>query len=887
MLQTKLHRPPLSLEHIFRFRLIDELNKNIYKPLTLVCAPAGYGKSMLASSWIEESKYPSAWLSLSNDENDYRTFVIYLITAIQKMFPETLAKTASLVNAPELPANKLIVHSLINELDQIKENCVIVLDDYHLIRTESIHQLMDELLRYPPENLHVCILTRRDPPLRIQKLRAHNRMNEIRMDELIFTEEEITGLFKKLHGINLEQTTAASLHIKTEGWITALQLVSLASKNKPNIEQELVSFSGDLNTLSDFLIEEILSGLSNDLKEILFSTALLERFCLELTAASCMVVKNDTFDVSKTVELFEQLINSNLFLIPLDNERKWFRYHHLFQKILLNHFGDSFNIERIKNVHHLAANWFEKEGLIDEAINHMIKAEEDEEAARIVKEQAHPEFLKNVGHVETWLNKLPHEIKDNSPALQLIIAWHAFGQFHIEKIPPILEKVNMLIQDTAPDPQISSEIKFFEGLFQYWMGDTESCIQSLGQSLEQSDSLYEHVRCNIELILYLAFQKKGEYNTIVKEIKSRIKSSENYTKNDISFFYGSLTFVHLLQGRLGNALNVAVQMQMYTEKIKSIFLINWSYYLQALVNFQLFQTDKALLHFEITSQKDYIMDTVPVFDSKVSLALIQQLNGNNKKANRLIAAAIDSAKVLGDPLILLLVQSAQSRIALLQGDIQTAFQWADTFNEPPSFAGMFFWQEIPWMTKAKILIAKGTPESIQKAEGILITLLDLATSSQLDCQLVEINLLLSLALQKMGQKEAAMEKMVASVNQAEKYGFIRPFIEVTKSDRELINSVKETGIAVNIIHKIKQIAKASHQKDTKPQVNDSKKVVLTERELETLQLLAEGLRNKEIANKLFVSEGTVKKHMYNMGQKLETNSRVDLLNKVRLLEIIE
>ena len=281
MLQTKLHRPPLSLEHVFRFRLIDELNKNIYKPFSLVCAPAGYGKSMLVSSWIEESKHPSAWLSLSDDENDYRTS-LFLIASIQKVFPGKLDKTESLVNAPELPSNKLIAHTLINELDQIQENYIVILDDYHLIHNESIHQLIDELLRYPPENLHLCMLTRRDPPLRIKNLRAHNRMNEIRMDELTFTEEEIIGLFKNLHGITLEQSTATSLQIKTEGWITALQLVSLASKNKPNIEKELASFTGDLNTLSDFLIEEILSGLPTDMKELLFSTALLNRFCLEL-----------------------------------------------------------------------------------------------------------------------------------------------------------------------------------------------------------------------------------------------------------------------------------------------------------------------------------------------------------------------------------------------------------------------------------------------------------------------------------------------------------------------------------------------------------------------------------------------------------------------------
>ena len=207
---------------------------------------------------------------------------------------------------------------------------------------------------------------------------------------------------------------------------------------------------------------------------------------------------------------------------------------------------------------------------------------------------------------------------------------------------------------------------------------------------------------------------------LLNDINSRIKSPEKYTVTDIAYYYGSLTFVHLLEGRLRNALNVAVQMQMHTEKIESNFLINWSYYLQALVHLQLFQLDKAFKHFETTSQKHYIIDTVAVFDSKASLALIQQLNGKSTEANRIISSAIDFAKEISDPLSLLVMQSAQAHIALLQGDVQTAFQWADAFNEPPSFAGMFFWQEIPWMTKAKVFIAKGTRESLQKAEEVLM-----------------------------------------------------------------------------------------------------------------------------------------------------------------------
>ena len=237
-------------------------------------------------------------------------------------------------------------------------------------------------------------------------------------------------------------------------------MISLASKRKPNIENELSSFTGDLNTLSDFLIEEILSGLSENMKELLFSTALLNSFCLKLVKACFEPKKDDNSDLLRTETLFDLLINSNFFLIPLDNERKWFRYHHLFQKTLVKHLGSGFDAESIKRVHYLAAKWFEDEGLIEEALDHMVKSGKVEEAARIIEINAHNEFLKNVGIVEIWLNKLPLVVKESSPGLQMINAWLAFGEFHLEKIPPILEKVNKLIQDTIPDPQLSSELSF-------------------------------------------------------------------------------------------------------------------------------------------------------------------------------------------------------------------------------------------------------------------------------------------------------------------------------------------------------------------------------------------------------------------------------------------
>jgi LuxR family maltose regulon positive regulatory protein len=850
---------------------------------------------MLASSWIEESNCQSAWLSLSEEENDLRTIIGYIVAAIQKIFPDKLTMTKGLVDAADMPPTKIITHNLVNELDQIQENFIVVLDDYHLIHNNDVHSVIDELLRYPPEYMHLCLLTRSDPALRIKKFRALNRMTEIRMDDLSFSAEEIVNLFEKIHGIKLEISTAVNLYQKTEGWITALRLTSIALRKNPEFENSLASFNGDLHSLSDYLAEEILSELPEQMKDLLLCTALLDAFCFDLIKSCFMSLENEAIDETDFTTLFDKLITSDLFIISLDEERNWFRYHHLFQRILLNQFKNKYNSERIHCINLAAARWYEKEGMIDQALNKLISEGEVNQAAELVKAHAHAEFLKGVGKVNTWLNKLPHELIENNPSLLLLTAWHAFGQFHLEKIPPILEKLRILIKDTEPDPQVLSELYFFEGNFQYWMGDTEGSIETLSKALENGSSLPSHVRCNIELVLAFAKQRNGAYDAISCELNSRVSESDQSEEIDRAYLYGSLAFVQLLSAKLRKAFDVAKQMQLYSEKIGAVYLLNWSYYFQASSSFQLFETDKALEYFKIISQKQFMMDTVAVIDAKAAVALIHQFTNNSEDAIILINDAIEDASETNIPQSLMVIRSAQARIALLMGDIQGAAEWAKTFDEPPNFAGMFMWQEVPWITKAKVLISIGTKESLHEAESLLNNLYELAAPAHLMIHLVEIDLLLSLVFFKSDQIEKSAEKMKAAVVKAEEEGFVRPFIEMGTQAIEPMEMLLEQNICEGFIRRISsliterdRISSGVSQKNVFATTNmfGTEKVELTKREIETLQLLAGGLRNKEIANEIYVSEGTVKKHIYNMGQKFNTSTRVDLINKARAMGLI-
>jgi len=222
MLRTKLHRPPVTKEHVYRDHLIESLHSNKYKPFTLVSAPAGYGKSMLISYWLEKCACPFAWISLSEDDSDFRSFLICINTSIKRIFPNGLIGFGEILKAVELPSHTVIAEMLINELDDIDEDFILILDDYHLLHNKQINELVDLLLRYPPQKMHLVLITRRDPGLNLSALRAHSRMNEIRMPELCFNQKEIAILFKHLLNTDLNAETIDFLLNKTEGWITGL-----------------------------------------------------------------------------------------------------------------------------------------------------------------------------------------------------------------------------------------------------------------------------------------------------------------------------------------------------------------------------------------------------------------------------------------------------------------------------------------------------------------------------------------------------------------------------------------------------------------------------------------------------------------------------------------
>jgi LuxR family maltose regulon positive regulatory protein len=326
MLLTKLHIPPAGNNIVHRTELFEKLNKGLSRKLILVSAPAGFGKTTVVSDWINQSKIPTAWFSLDNGDNDPTDFLSYIISGIQSIHKEFGQSALKLLNSPNEPSVESIATLLINEILNINQNFLLVLDDFHLIKSNEVLKLVSYLLEHIPGNIHIVILTRSDPALSVSRLRSQHQLAELRSSDLSFSANEISVLFNKKLKLRLSIEDVISLETKTEGWIAGLQLTALSMQGREDLSLFIQDFKGDNRYIMDYLIEEVLKVQTDDIKEFLLQTSILE----QMSAPLCNAVlnRNDSQSILETLE------RNNMFVIPLNTERTWYRYHHLFADLL-------------------------------------------------------------------------------------------------------------------------------------------------------------------------------------------------------------------------------------------------------------------------------------------------------------------------------------------------------------------------------------------------------------------------------------------------------------------------------------------------------------------------------------------------------------------------
>src|SRR5437016_5510313 len=359
ILATKLYIPPPGPHVVQRPHLIARLNEGLHRKLTLISAPAGFGKTTLVSEWLAGGARPAAWLSLDEGDNDPARFLAYLVAALQTIVPDIGEGVSGVLQSPQPPPTASILTALLNEITTIPDNFVLVLDDYHVLDAKPIDQALTFLLEHLPPHMHLVIATREDPPLPLARLRAGGHLTEVRAVDLRFTPSEAAAFLNQVMGLNLEAQDIAALERRTEGWIAGLQLAAISLQGQQDATSFIRSFTGSHHFVLDYLLEEVLGQQSESLQTFLLRTSILDRLCGPLCDA---VLMDPSVSGRETLEYLER---ANLFLVPLDNERSWYRYHQLFAELLRQRLNQittsSTGDERdgVAELHSRASQWFE------------------------------------------------------------------------------------------------------------------------------------------------------------------------------------------------------------------------------------------------------------------------------------------------------------------------------------------------------------------------------------------------------------------------------------------------------------------------------------------------------------------------------------------------
>jgi len=919
ILHTKLNRPPVAPDIFPRDRLIKRLDQWRKRPLTLISAPAGYGKSTLASRWTAISDCPCGWVSLENDDNDLRQFLNYLLAAIQQLFPKSDLRSEILLNTDRLPTTAELARYLLNDLHQVPESFILVLDDYHRITEKSVHDLVAELLKHPAQTMHLVLLTRKDPPLRIATMRGRGLVTEIRASDLRFTPDEAAAFLSRVLNVAVDDATAALLDVKTEGWAAGLRLAGLYLQGQKELKKQLQELSGSSGHIAEYLAAEVLSRQHPEMVSYLLETSILDRFCAPLCR---QMHRTGTHGYSGKPEIgakqfIQRLLDFNLFVIPLDNQGYWFRFHHLFQAFLENLLRKQTGADRIAELHLIASNWFAGNGLIEEAIQHALAAGENKVAARLVVEHRY-DLMNNAQYyrLNNWLALLPRDIVAEAPLLattQAITAWVS-GQRG--DVATHTEQAKRLLGTLSPESSeyaiLQGEIITLHNVVSALSSQPTSAWLDAQKALEllPKKALFFQMLAIVEMAL--CHQMKGDLNQGVNLLKDELKAADlPITIRARGWFYLCVinyvdcnTSGILLSGL--KSLKIADNHRLAHTRGVSKYFIGATHY----------------LHNELTKAKLYLLgvlddraftNAIYVTQACGILGFIYLSEGCPEKAESVIEQAVDSAWDMQDNYSPAIREALQVELALRRGMVDEARRLSigvDFDILPPSW---FLY--MPQFTNIKLLLADGTDRSLEDARSRLVEMDRTMRSINRKCVRIDILALLALVCHKLGKQKVALEKLHDALTLAESGGWIRNFVDLGAPMTKLLERLNHVSPVHKYAKQVLEACRAEGRRDlfldsngkearglagqvlgrevstseTAPAPDVAPKPLkepLTNRELDIVELLARRLQNKEIAEKLSISPATVKTHLQNIYQKLSVKSRRQAVENAEALGIL-
>ncbi len=880
MLQTKLYIPPIRPELVSRPRLIERLNEGLHHTpgVTLISAPAGFGKTTLVSEWVAGGERPAAWLSLDEGDNDLTRFLTCVIAALQTLAPHIGEGVLAVLQSPQPPSSELLVTTLLNEITAVLKSFTLVLDDYHVIDAQPVDNAFAFLVEHLPPKMHLVIATREDPHLPLARLRARGQLTELRAAELRFAPAEAAEFLNRVMGLNLSAEEIAALETRTEGWIAGLQMAALSMQGRSDTASFIQAFTGSHRFVLDYLMEEVLQQQSAGIQAFLLRTSILGRLCGPLCDAVLLTPSGSGQGI------LEHLERANLFIVPLDNERRWYRYHHLFAGFLRQRLQQSAASSAegemdVAELHVRASQWHEDNGLAFEAFRHATAANDVERAERLIESGGMPLHLLGVVTVVLdWLASLPKTVPDARPLLWvrqatlLLVIGQTTGVE--EKLQAAEAALAAAPQGAEPDDKardLVGQIAAARATLALTRYDAETMIAQSRRALEylQPDNL--SFRTAAIWTLANAYTMLGD----------RAAAGRAYAETvSITQASGSIFFTMLATSGLGEMQELENQLYPAAETYRRVLQLCGDHPLPnaceahlglARICYEWNDLETAEQHgqqgLRLAQQYDSVIDRFVICE--VFLARLKLAQGDLAGAAAMLAQAEQSVRQHNFVQRMPEVAAAQALVSLRQGNVAEAAHLAEKYELP--------------ISQARVLLAQGDAPA---ALAMLEPLRQQAEAKGWQDERLKVMVLQAVALHAHGEKEKAVQVLGDALALAESGGFIRTFVDEGPPMARLIREPLSRGIAPDYARRLLEafsMAGPEQRDRSKPRIPESEWCEpLSERELEVLQLIAEGLTNQEIANRLYLSLNTVKVHTRNIYSKLDAHHRADAIARARV-----
>lgn len=925
LLQTKFNIPSAGANLVPRPQLLKMLDEGLSRKLILVSAPAGFGKTSLLAGWIENSNLniggsevpqkeinradiqlsTAAWLSLDEGDNDPARFWSYVITALQNVDQRIGKKSREMLSTLQPISSESLLTSLINDISSSGQPVILVLDDYHLINASTIHQAMTFLLQHLPANLHLVISTRTDPPVPLARLRARDQLIEIRAADLRFTRKEMGSFFLRRAGLKLPEADVRALESRTEGWVAGLQLAALAMGRRGDLSHFIRNFAGDNRYIVDYLAQEVLEGLPTEDQDFLLKSSILEAMCSSL----CEAVTGQ----KKGQDTLERLESANLFLVPVDGARTWYRYHHLFAEFLRQQL-EANQSEILPELHLRASRWYEARNFDAQAVEHALAARDYERAARLIEDSSRAAFM--LGQYTTllgWLDALPEEMVRQRARLCLAYAWTSLMAGNLSDVEPHLNALEDLIDapvgGPGPAKQSEAELQMYRA---HMLSIRAELACSLGkvseaaaysrQALDVLPREESFLRGMNAINMTLNIAEADISRTDVESASAILleASQASQARDDLqSAFYslGLLGTLQFAQGKLkATARILEGGLNFVAENQQPIPVMGLIYV--AMGNLQYEWNDLEASHrylqtsVKLGKEGD---DLRPLAAGYTGLSRLSLANDDTDAAREYIHMAEQAAKGTEIGWVTSPVRAARVRLWLAQGNLDPAWRWAgDSGLEIGDPIG--YNRQGEYLALASVYLAKG---AYDQALALLDWLKGVMERVGLTGVVIEIQVLRSFVFQAMYDRISALEALEEAVILAQPEDYVRTFVDAGQKMRLLIEDLKlliededgdlspETLSTLGYLNRLlSAFPPSAPPAKSKIKIRKATMVEpLTERELEVINLIAAGLTNRDIAAQLVIAPGTVKRHAHNIYTKLNVSNRTEAVAKARELEL--